>query len=888
MFRIAVRRWCIFLLSCLSVHVHGHGVVRPTPHPKRRMCTHNYSYALSTCLHPLRERKEADEGFLLCLRRASVGYHSMLKHTYRVSVVFTQGFPALQRFAQQKFLPSNPLSSSCLWLDEEDFLAVKTRASFYNVPNPLRIDPYAHHPLLSRYAPEQARREAAVQRKGRRKAKDAAAARPVAAHGAGPQATNAADAEAPDHLLTTAEHEAVGHGAPSGPVLTGGNFGAGTQHSLEEATLPRRCRGRPPGSAAAAAQLAMQAQVAEHAPHYQVPICTLTLTKPLYLFNMDQMYLAEEGTAMSSLTAHCLGREMMDEYDSQRDKALTTWPPRKWRFAGGDGQLALAVNPQQPWDEPTPMFDEAASLTFFREHRTAEGVQKLQGRFPNSTSDHLCPQGRRHMYSISTRRPYSLPRQHTLNILAHRHGYRSQWWGTLKQWSNIGVLPKPGQTEHILPISVPSKIVHISLIEDAATVMQRCIILAKRCKLIYMFAAEAPVSLPESGGDAMGAHARQQTSFLSHLGDARHYGSEPGGFSRILTSALEDMRVKKWSLPVYFTLRQLRMLKLKLRPDAVGLLPTAAGAAEVHYIRDGAEAAGIWDGEVSAADGEAAKDATAPTATVSVDAASTEPRGGMTLSCCDATIATTQSTTTPAQASAGMLEYWYHLSQVYFPDSYLVPSVVLTAEFENPGVPLNGVSGQRLPYTALLYESLVNQHPEVAAVVRRASAADVERGTEDADLKESRKSAERRSCVDAQGAVPVQQGLGRNQDIARSCASAAAHTFDSSEIEVDEEDLAIARFVATHSSPKHTQGRSLWYQAQDVLAAGGVVDVNSAPVEVMKKSAALWMGLTQAGGSGVLECGSLDKLPGNVLCNVECLMNPDEALRLISAPFDPM
>ncbi|CAG9574250.1 hypothetical_protein [Leishmania major strain Friedlin] len=825
----------------------------------------------------------------------------MLKHTYRVLVVFNQGFPALQRFAQQKFLPSNPLSSSCLWLDEADFLEVKARASFYNVPNPLRIDPYAHHPFLSRYAPEQVRREAAGQwKKGRQKAKgathtahkDAAATRPVAAHGARPQATNTTEAEAPDHLRTAAEDEAAGHGAASEPVLTGCNSGAGPQNSMEEATLPRRCRGRPPGRTAAAAQPAMQAQIAEQVPHYQVPICTVTLTKPLYLFNMDQMYLAEEGTAVPPLAARCLGRDMMGAYDHERDRALAAWPPRNMSFAGGDGPLALAANPQRPWDEPTPMLGEAASLTWSREHRIAEGVRELQGRFPNSASDHLCPQGCRHMYSISTRHPYSLPLQHTLSILAHRHGYRSQWWGTLKQWSSIGVLPQPGQNEHILPISVPSKIVHISLIEDAATVMQRCIILAKHRKLIYMFAAAAPVGLPESDVDAMGAHAltraQQPTSFLPHPGDARHHGSHPDGLSRIFTSALEDMRVNKRSLPVYFTLRQLRMLKLKLRPDAVGLRPTAAGAAEVLHIRDGAEAVGVWDGEVSAADGEAATAATAPMATVSVDAASTEPRGGMALSCCDATIATIQSTTTPAQASAGMLEYWYHLSQVYFPDSYLVPSVVLTAEFENPGVPLNGVNGQRLPYTTLLYESLVNQHPEVAAVVRRASAADVERGTDDAGLKVSRKSAEHRSCVDAQGAVPAQQGLGRNQDIAPPCASAAAHTFGSSEVEVDEEDLAIARFVATHSSPKHTQGRSLWYQAQDVLAAGGVVDVNSAPVEVMKKPAALWMGVTEAGGSGILEGGSLDKLPGNMFCNVECLTNPDEALRLISVPFDPM
>ncbi|GET88736.1 hypothetical protein, conserved [Leishmania tarentolae] len=890
MFSIAVWRSHTCLLSRGFCRCAGTGTVLYAL-LGRRMRTHDYLHAQPTCFHPLRERKGEHEAFFLCKVGAVVVDDSMLQRTHRVLVVFTQGFPALQRFAQRHFLPSHPLSSSCLWLDEEDFRINKEKAFMHDVPNPLRIDPYAHHPLLSRYAPEQAR-GTATQRKQRRKAEDdtqkrydRASTGPVAACCAGPQAANNADAMAPGHLRDVADAAAVGQGAPSGPMPTADYLGAETEHSLE-ATLQTRRRRKPSLSTAAAAK-----QAAVDVQHYQVPICTLTLTKPLFLFNMDQMYLADGGAAISSLDAHRLGREGVDEYDRQHDMAIGTCPPRNWSFDGDDGQHAQEAGLPRPWDGLTPMTSEGAPPTHSREQRIAEGIRDLQRCFPNLASD-PSSLGRWRMHSIRTRRPYSLPRQHALSILAHRHGYRSQWWGTLRQWSNIGVLPQPGHTEHVLPISVPSKIVHISLIEDAAAVLQRCIISAKRGKLMYVFASSAEGGFPEFGDDVMGAahgmtHPRQPMGFLSHLGERTNYRSEPDTFSRTLMKALEDMRVNKWSLPVYFTARQLRTRQLKLRSDAVGILQASARAGDALCIWDGTEAVEAWNGELSAADREAATAVTPPTTIENADAALSGTQGGRAPPCDYEAISTIQSMKTSARGSAGMLEYWYHISQVYFPDSYLVPSVVLTAEFENPDVPLNGVSGERLPYPTLLYESLVNQHPEVAAVVRRPPAEDAEHGTAGVDLKLPNSSWEHSSSADAQGAALAQEDLNGNQNTASQSASAVADTSGSSEKKVDE-DLAIARFVATHSSPKHTQGRSLWYKARDVLAAGGVVDVNSAPVEVMQNPDAPWMGRREADGSGHPQRCSTDKTPGNALYNVEWLINPDEALRLISTPFEPI
>ncbi|CAM36586.1 conserved hypothetical protein [Leishmania braziliensis MHOM/BR/75/M2904] len=816
----------------------------------------------------------------------------MLKHTCHLLVVFTQGVPALKRFAQFNFLPSNPLSSSCLWLDEDDFRATQATASALNVPNPLRIDPYAHHPRLSRFAPAQAR-VTANQEERVRKTSDAkdkthngvVLARTVAAHGAGLQAAHAAGAEVPDQLHTAADDYTAGHEVPTGPVPTGDHSGVGAQHSTEEATPLRHRRGRPPGNTVAAA---------EDGQHYQVPICTVTLTKSLYLFNMDQMYLFEEkGTALSSLAAHRLGNAEVDGYDAEHDDAITALSPRDRGFPDSEGQLALSVGSTLPRDGSTIIPSEVAPLLWSQEHHIMEGVRMLQLNFPNIASDQCSSQGFRRMYSIHSRRPYALMRQKALNLLAHRHGYHSQWWGTYKQWLRIGAVPLPGQAEHIVPIAVPSKVVHISLIEDAETVLQRCLILAKHKKLIYFFSGYSHQrGSPESRGGDMGAqspaHAWQPLRSLSCPGTPVDHGSRVHGFEKMLICMQEDMRVNRWSLPVYFTLRQIRRFELKLRPDAVGLLPASAGAAGAHYIHATAEAVETENGKASAADEGVTTAADTLATTDSANTASTECRGGRALPFGTATIPTTQSTMATARGSAETFQYWYHISQVYFPDSYLVPSVVLTAEFENPGVALNGVSGQRLPYPALLYESLVNQHPEVAAAVRQASVSAEAFGTHHATSEVPRESTEHHGSADARGELPVEEGSGRNQDIASPCASSAAGTFGSAYIKVDEEELAIARFVATNSSPKRTQGRSLWYQAQDVLAAGGVVDVNSAPVEVMERPAVLWIGQTEAGSSDVLEHNNKGELRGAVLYNVGCLMEPDEALRLLSVPFDPI
>ncbi|RNF14168.1 mitochondrial RNA binding protein [Trypanosoma cruzi] len=111
---------------------------------------------------------------------------------------------------------------------------------------------------------------------------------------------------------------------------------------------------------------------------------------------------------------------------------------------------------------------------------------------------------------------------------------------------------------------------------------------------------------------------------------------------------------------------------------------------------------------------------------------------------------------------------YYHLSQVIFPENYRIPPNVLEAERENPGVPINGKTGEVLKIPELQYEAILNSpSPELASL------------------------------------------------IARDHESEPADSF--SELE----------------SPKTVRGRSLWYLPHDLLETGGLVDVNSVPVEVM-------------------------------------------------------
>ncbi|KAG5504398.1 hypothetical protein JKF63_04849 [Porcisia hertigi] len=833
----------------------------------------------------------------------------MLRCTCLGLVVFTQGFPALERFAQQHFLPSNPFSSSCLWLDEDDFRNAQRTACALNVPNPLRIDPYAHHPRLSRFAPAQARR--AVDQNTEWGAKDTApkahngttAAKTVSAYGASPETPNAAGAEACGQLRAAASDGAATLGASMGPAPMGGVSDISPRLSTEEATLSPCQKGRQSGNTAKRAKHGGQTHLAEDLSNYQAPICTLILTKPLYVLNMDQMYLSEgDGTSMSPLAVECLGREGVVDSNDQHSCPLTMWSSQHLGFTGGEGQLAPTVSPSLSRDGLVSMPSERDSLTWSQQQHIADGMRALQLHFPNPISDGVNRRENRRMYSISTRRPYAPQREHALNTLVHRHGYSSHWWGTHGQWKRIGAMPQPGQAEHVVPISVVSKVVHISLIENAEAVLRRSVILAKSRKLLLVHPPSlAQCGGPESGGDVMEAHAvanvhrGERLPLRSDTGRHHHYNGA-SRIEKILLHALDDMQVQKWSLPVYFSLRQLRRLGLELRPDTAGFRPTVSEAAGVGDGCDtaesehGGQAKEGGGGMMDASDRGAATTERAPAATDNPGASSPQLWGSSTPPLAAATNTSIQNTTTPGRSSPGGFEYWYHISQVYFPDSYLVPSAVLTAEFESPGVPLNGISGRRLLYPALLYESLINQHPEVAESARCASATDALPHTGDtASDKLSGLPDVHGGEADASALVSRREGLPcEHQSVAPPCASSAALMADSPGTKVDEEDVAISRFVATHASPKHTQGRSLWYQAEDVLAAGGVVDVNSAPVEVMVRSDAHWVRQSEIGGSGLSGYSERGEPPGNVFYNVECLTDPDKALRLLSQPFDPV
>lgn len=763
---------------------------------------------------------------MLCEVRASDPHAClMLTHNRRWLVVFTQGFPALQHFAQERFLPSNPFSSSCLWLDQDDFKKVNTMARVRGLPCPLRIDPYAHHPTLSRYA------------------------------------SGKGLASSPD----------TAHGRQRGRPRKGDRHVADEVHA--PAALPKRPRGRPQGSSAAATaqRTAGAADTREDTTAYEVPICTLTLTKPLYLYNMDQMQ-----SRGGLLTGTALSPDGAGEED---EDSVGITPSNSTAHA------ALGASRGAP-----PHAADSASLSLSRptnalmwsaEMSLAGGIFELQRRFPNP-SQCLGPfRQRRTMFSIAWRRPFSGQRQLDLQTLANRHGYQSVWWGTPHQWLAAGAISQRGQCEHVISVPFTSKLVHLSLLADAAAVMAQCSISAKRRQLCYYFrasnsAATAAATVLDgapSGPETLFMGA--SPSYAAALGDS----TSESTFYELLQ---EDMRVNKWKLPLFLTGRQMHAMGLTLRPDAVGFhgfnrtvvrVFSMQGIAGLHAAdRDAAASPRSGGGDVRSGLGE--------------DRVASH-HGSSAAHHADGLGGPLANPAGAAPANAAYLghktEFWYHISQVHFPDSYLVPSAVLSAELESPRVPLAGATGRRLPYAALTYERLLLDRPEVAAVLLPTAAHHNTETPRSADAEAEAPHTGACELPENSGSDGATSGAG-SDDSSSSCGGGGATAVGDEAAELDE--VAIARFVATHASPTHTQGRSLWYRADEVLDAGGIVDVNSAPVEVHVPRTTVQL---PGNAEGYLTGGSGEPLSSyewnGSFFNVECLTDPDEALRLLSVPF---
>ncbi|KPI87902.1 hypothetical protein ABL78_3012 [Leptomonas seymouri] len=752
----------------------------------------------------------------------------MLRCTPSRWVVFTQGFPHLEHFAREHFLPSNPLSSCCLWLDEDDFRGVAMRAKTCGYPNPLRIDPYAHHPVLSRFATKTAGRNFETS--------------PTAANSAAvlPVDQTMSDRQQIRHFLQNLDNScSMGR--------------SDSAHQVEQSS-PKKKRGRPTKTVALSADLlSAERATAPDLSQYQVPICTVVISKPLYLLNLDQMFLDIQPELMGVGT--CAGKDNGGAYvhgaPSSPADAFLRFPESHLSRDGlsrdflswGDTTMAGSRH-----GSPRSYRDFFSGTHNFGAARPCSeallmGIRELQKALPNPTDADA-----RFMFSVHTRSKYSLQRQYDLRKIALQHGYHSKWWGTRKQWANINVHVQPGQQEHVVPIGFPTKLVHISLIENATEVLDKAFIAPRKRRLFFYFDSHRKGVCDSTGVMEFGVVAERLGSVENAFPSALHGWRD--SFDRLHQALHEDRKRMNYKLPLYFSKRHLVSLGLSVRPGALG----------VAIRRNDRQTAAQEGSDMEAADG-------AP-----------QHLTGEVLSL--------------LKTSMACYECWYHISQVHFPASYLISSAVLAEEMAHPGVALHGVTGVPLTYPELSYASLVNHRPEIAAALLQdaeekarssTDAAHSAPGTEcaaatptaRADLPHEPPSSTNESMGHLSLKATQKEGGGVQLDPKDGRASAAEH-FD---------ELAVARFVSTHASPTLVKGRHLWFRAEDVLAANGIVDVNSTPVAVSEKKGS---GTRIAGGSSSsasTDDAFLDGVADDMLFNVEALTDPDEALRKLSMPI---
>lgn len=631
-----------------------------------------------------------------------------MKTSLLTRVVFTPGSRDLAAFAASHFLPEHPLASSPLWLDEDDFSSIQQMARRLGKPSPLRMAPLAHHPLQSPFrsaAPTEAKGEA---------------------------------------VNTTTAIVAAGR----------------RNRSRTEKTCTA-----PPAAAAAVSCPPPAATVdrADASQRYVVPICSHDVVKPLYLYNLEQMYLTELKSTASPATPS----------------------------VSGDAADAAKL---QVWSE-----------TALLQH----GARELRRRFALPL-----PNESRVMQSIQSKQAYGAERQQQLLAIAEKRGYRSCWWGTPSQWHRIGATALPGQREHVVPVVRRMKLVHVSLVDNAAEVLTRSFISVRHRRLVYFFDDDEGNSgdcADTSEGEPLtiarprpiantGRHLYDDTivkvdSFLNAALAAKTptpQSSFTKSRSAVFQSLLrEDMRSHGYSLPLYFSGTQLQSLGLLVRPDALGIEWNTAISQNGHL---------------------------------------------------------SSPFQRPSPLKSQSVRHLYHLSQIRFPSHYLISPEVIAAELEHPGVALHGISGCLLPYAALCYEALVNQHPDIAALLWKCS---------DAALQTSRSDKSDHSAAGAAASPQEAQG------------------------EIHE--AYIASVVRQYASPNCLQGRSIWFFAEDVLQLNGKVNVNAAPVKVVNPSSAAVVAGSHASGGDANQ-----GIPSQAWFNVECLMDGDEALRVLSMPFKPM
>ncbi|CCW68297.1 unnamed protein product [Phytomonas sp. Hart1] len=598
-------------------------------------------------------------------------------------VVFTQAIPYLQKFSKDFFLKGHPLSSSNIWLDENDFF-VNQSTSHFGKSSLLKINSLSHHPKYSPYA------KCVNKRKYKK---------------------TTPSASSPSLEVPCVDPDTKPINCPNARKKRAGDV---VEQSIKVKSLDL---------------------------NYKIPVCSVYIYRHMYLLNMDQIM-----------------------EDTQNRQEL-----------------------------------------FLSEFKTSPGMEVSM--------------------SINSRRPFSFFIQKQLQQLQQIHRYNSCWWGTMVQWRRLGAALQFSQNQHLLYQKIYTKLVHISLIDNAEEILQHCYISGKSGTFFNLLLKNNPDNKLDSaycdsslghmqGGMQMGVSnfdvqgiSPARGSIHGATGDMTHncYSSSLFGHSSYFFNIMNDMKLHRHAVPLYFSMTQLHQFKLKLRGDA-------SGVSFNEY------------------------DNTIPPSLKHLDQA--------------------QDENLFYQGFSGAMSpktYFYHLSQVYFPESFRLPQHVIAAELEyTVGSPLNGLTGAHLPYVELLKENLLLQYPNLAAV-----------------LCASRHSGP--------GATECSPHLSA-QIAAKDSVQALS-------------DDALAELLEKRSLPTVHDGRSLWFSAKDILQHGGIVDVNATPVEVTCLKALTYAHVSnnnyvERGGENYLGIKAHEQCFRRMMYNVDCLVNPDEGYKVVNqCPF---
>lgn len=188
---------------------------------------------------------------------------------------------------------------------------------------------------------------------------------------------------------------------------------------------------------------------AMHKSPVVTPICAMKVEYPLLLLNADQVVVADKGYGNGAAHLRMHAARLMHIKGALANYG-NDHVPQAAPVEIGDLESEFAFAGGSSWDR-------AAICS-----ATSPGVSEY---FPKITSG---------MMNAVTGKPFGTDINNMLLAIKERERYSSPWWATLVQWKSIGAVPdKRNCLIHRLSYTKLTKLVHISLIRNALDVLQR-------------------------------------------------------------------------------------------------------------------------------------------------------------------------------------------------------------------------------------------------------------------------------------------------------------------------------------------------------------------------------------------------------------------------------